>query len=294
MTPEPRLEGLLPLNKPVGSSSHDMVALARRRLGIRRVGHTGTLDPFALGLLLLCLNRATRLVEYMHPLPKEYVATALLGVSTTTDDPEGDLTATSDAWRGLAWLELARALDGFLGTFDQRPPDYSAKKIRGEAAYSRARRGEAQSLDAVPVTVHRIELVAMELPRIRFRVRCSTGTYVRSLARDLGERLGTGAHLTALERTAIGPVQLDDALSPADLDDPGRVRRALIPPLDAISHLPRVDVEPDVARRLEQGRTVAFPSRAGGDCAVACRGQLVAIARTAPAGLRPRKVFPRA
>ena len=294
MTREPRLEGLLPLNKPVGPSSHDMVTLARRRLGIRRVGHTGTLDPFALGLLLLCLNRATRLVEYMHPLPKEYLATALLGVSTTTDDPEGELTATSNAWRGLARLELARALDGFLGTFDQRPPDYSAKKVRGEAAYSRARRGEAQSLDAVPVTVHRIELVAMELPRVRFRVRCSTGTYVRSLARDLGERLGTGAHLTALERTAIGRVQLGDALLPADLDDPGRVRRALIPPLDAISHLPRVDVEPEVARSLEQGRTVPFRSRAGGDCAVACRGRLVAIGRTVPAGLRPRKVFPRA
>ena len=282
------------MNKPAGQSSHDMVALARRRLGIRRVGHTGTLDPFALGLLLLCLNRATRLVEYMHPLPKEYVATALLGVATTTDDPEGEPTTTSDAWHGLARPQLARALDGFLGTSDQRPPDYSAKKVGGEAAYSRARRGDAPSLAAVPVTVHRIELVAMDLPRIRFRVRCSTGTYIRSLARDLGERLGTGAHLTALERTAIGPVQLGDALTPAELEDPERVRRALIRPLDALSHLPRVDVGPGMARCLEQGRTVPFRSRAEGDCAVACGERLVAIARMAPAGLRPRKVFPRA
>ena len=294
MTPDLHFEGLLPVNKPAGPSSHDMVAVARRKLGIRRVGHTGTLDPFALGLLLLCLNRATRLVEYMHPLPKEYLATARLGVSTTTDDTEGEPTATSDAWHGLAWPELARALAGFLGTSAQRPPDYSAKKVGGVAAYARARRGEAPSLAAVPVTVHRIELVAMDLPRIRFRVLCSTGTYVRSLARDLGERLGTGAHLTALERTAIGPVRLGDALSPAELDDPARVRRALIAPLDALSHLPRVDVGHDVARRLEQGRIVPYLSHADGDCAVACAGRLVAVARTVPAGLRPCKVFPRA
>ena len=128
MTPEPRLEGLLPVNKPAGPSSHDMVELVRRRLGIRRVGHTGTLDPFALGLLLLCLNRATRLVEYMHPLPKEYVATALLGVSTTTDDPEGEPTATSDAWHGLARPHLARALDGFLGTLTSDRPTTRRKR----------------------------------------------------------------------------------------------------------------------------------------------------------------------
>ncbi len=292
------LEGFLPVGKPAGPSSHDVVAFARRRLDVRRVGHTGTLDPFALGLLLLCLNRATRLVEYLHPLPKEYVATAFLGVATSTDDPEGEPTTVSNAWREVTRSQLASALNGFLGTFDQRPPDHSAKKVRGEPAYARARRGEDPGLRPVPVTVHRIELLRVDLPRVRFRVECSTGTYVRSLARDLGRRLGTGAHLTRLERTAIGPVRLDDAIRPSELDDPESVRRALISPLDALAHLPRVDVGPEDAVRLEQGRRVPIPSGAAGDgegdCAVAARGRLLAVARLEAGGLHPKKVFPRA
>ena len=293
MTPETRLEGLLPVGKPPGPSSHDVVVFARRILGVKRVGHTGTLDPFALGLLLLCLNRATRLVEYLHPLPKEYVATALLGVATATDDPEGEPTAVSDAWREVTRPQVACALNGFLGTFDQRPPDYSAKKVRGEAAYSRARRGEESGLAPVPVTVHRIELLQADLPRVHFRVECSTGTYVRGLARDLGERLGTGAHLTYLERTAIGPHRLDDAISPSELENPERVRRALISPLDAISHLPRIDVSAEEAVQLERGRSIPIVNGETGDCAVACEGHLLAIARRGAEGLCPKKVFAR-
>ena len=298
MSRETRLEGFLPVGKPAGPTSHDVVAIARRRLDVGRVGHTGTLDPLATGLLLLCLDRATRLVEYLHPLPKEYVATARLGVATATDDREGEPTAVTEAWREVTRPQITSALNGFLGTFDQRPPDHSAKKVRGEPAYARARRGEDPGLAPVPVTVHRTELLQVDLPSVRFRVECSTGTYVRSLARDLGERLGTGAHLTCLERTAIGPIRLEDALRPSELDDPESVRQALISPLDALSHLPRVDVGPEQAVRIEQGQSVPIPDGAmrdgEGDCAVACRGQLLAVARRDGGELHPRKVFPRA
>ena len=290
-----RREGLLPLDKPVGPSSHDMVALTRRRLGIRRAGHTGTLDPSASGLLLVFLGRSTRLAEYLHSFPKDYIACARLGIATTTDDLEGEITSRSDDWRGLSPGEISAAFEAFTGVTQQRPPHFSAKKMRGRPAYVLARSGEEVSLTPVPVTIHGIDLESLDLPDVRFRVRCSTGTYVRGLARDLGEYLGVGAHLTELRRLAIGPFHVDDALRPEALLDSAEVARATILPLDAVSHLPRLEVTREEAMRLQSGQSLSFDEEATpegeGEHAVVFGPHLLAVAVREGRLVRPRKVF---
>jgi tRNA pseudouridine55 synthase len=289
-------DGFLPVDKPSGPSSHDVVTSARRALGTRRIGHTGTLDPFASGLLLLCVERATRLAEYLHELPKSYEAVARLGQVTTTLDPEGEVTEERPGWERLGEEEIRGAMAGMLGRQEQLPPAFSAKKVGGEAAYRRARRGEAVELRVVGVEIHRMELLELDLPRIRFAVTASTGTYVRALARDLGEALGTVAHLVALRRTAIGPFSVEDAVGTHALENPARVQRAWIHPLEALGHFPRVDLAAAEARRLQAGQAIPLerPSvPAGRPVAVAAAGELLAVATLSEGVLRPVKVFPR-
>lgn len=289
-------DGILPVDKPEGPTSHDVVADVRRILDVRRVGHTGTLDPFASGLLLVCVGRATRLAEYLHPLPKTYVAEARLGQVTSTLDPEGELVREDPGWADVDEDGVRGAFQQLLGPQNQRPPSYSAKKVDGERAYRRARRGEALKLPPVPVEVHELELMEMDLPRIRFRVRCSTGTYVRALARDLGEHLGVGAHLTALRRTAIGDFQADGAPESEELARPGVLEAAWISPLEAVAHLPRVEVDEAEARRLTSGQSLPVAADAAlelGPTAVVAGGELLAVAECERGQLRPRKVFPR-
>lgn len=289
-------DGILPVDKPEGPTSHDVVADVRRILDVRRVGHTGTLDPFASGLLLVCVGRATRLAEYLHPLPKDYVAEARLGQVTSTLDPEGELVRDDPGWAELDEDGVRGALQQLLGPQNQRPPSYSAKKVDGERAYRRARRGEALKLPPVPVEIHELELIELALPLIRFRVRCSTGTYVRALARDLGEHLGVGAHLTALRRTAIGDFQADEAPDPEGLAGPGVLEAAWISPLEAVAHLPRVEVDEAEARRLTSGQSLPVAPDAApefGPTAVVAGGELLAVAEPERGQLRPRKVFPR-
>lgn len=289
-------DGILPLDKPEGPTSHDVVADVRRILDVRRVGHTGTLDPFASGLLLMCVGRATRLAEYLHALPKDYVAEARLGQVTSTLDPEGEVVREDPGWADLDEDGVRGALQHLLGPQKQRPPSYSAKKVGGERAYQRVRRGETVELPPVPVEVHELELMEMDLPLIRFRVRCSTGTYVRALARDLGEHLGVGAHLTALRRTAIGDFQVDEAPEPEGLARPGVLEAAWISPLEAVAHLPRVEVDEEEARRLTSGQSLAVAPGAAlelGPTAVVAGGELLAVAEPERGQLRPRKVFPR-
>jgi tRNA pseudouridine55 synthase len=249
--------GFLAVDKPSGPTSHDIVAEARRELRIRKVGHTGTLDPFATGLLILAVGAATRLIEYLGSLEKEYVATARLGETTDTLDPEGDSVFVSDGWQGLNRERIEAALNSFVGEMDQMPPVFSAKKVGGESAHRRARRGEDVELKPSPVTIHEIELLALSLPEVTFRLRCSTGTYVRSVARDLGELLGVGAYLSALRRTGIGPFRVEDALSPVDLGDPEKVASRLWPPRRALQHLPELELGEAEFRRLGQGQAIA-------------------------------------
>lgn len=315
---------ILPVDKPEGPTSHDIVARARKALNTRKIGHTGTLDPFASGLLLLCVGDATRLSQYLTGRDKEYEATALLGVSTDSHDRDGTVTGTSEAWREVTPEQVEAALAGLRGEIEQVPPALSAKKVRGESAHRRVRRGETVELAPVPVTVSALELTGFDAPEVRLRVRCSSGTYIRALARDLGRALGTGAHLTALRRTAVGPHRVEGAV-PGALDepvDPG----ACLTPLEALEDLPVRRLSGEEARLLVQGRriplgvvegreipTVAGAVVAGGDDGAAdgetevqgrgdpgsgslvaadWTGRLLALVRPAGDELQPVKVFP--
>ena len=283
---------VLPVDKPPGPTSHDAVDIVRRALGVRRVGHTGTLDPFASGLLLMCVGPATRLSEYLSALDKSYEAVARLGISTDTEDCEGQVVEEREGWKRLSALAIDAALSGFRGAQQQVPPQFSAKKVGGVAMHRRARRGERVELPARPITVHELELLAFEPPLLRLRVRCSSGTYVRSLARDIGRALGVGAHLTELRRTAIGRFAVADALPVASLEDPSAVREVAIDPLSALGHLPAFDVTGAGAQDLASGRPITFDGPAHEGPVVVSHGHtLVAIAEAAGGQLHPRKVF---
>ena len=297
-----RTGGILPVDKPVGPTSHAVVGRARTALGTRKIGHSGTLDPFASGLLLLCVDAATRLSEYLTGLDKTYEATMRLGQRTDTLDPEGEIVEEDEAWKDLDEETVRQVLSGFVGEIRQVPPQYSAKKVEGEAMHRKARRGERVELDPVTLRIHSMELVETDLPRVRFRTRCSSGTYIRALARDLGAALGSCAHLLELRRTEIGRFGVEDAVALEDLGDPERVREAWISPRDALAHLPSVRVDASEARRLAQGQGVAWPASEEdvglpeGDSvpvAVEWNDALVAVGERRGSALEPRKVFVR-
>ena len=203
--------GLLLIDKPAGDTSHDVVLEVRRALGLRRVGHTGTLDPFATGLLLALIGSFTRLAELFHALPKVYEATMELGRQTDTDDLTGDTVAESAGWRVQTTEAIRSAFAVREGAGLQRPPAYSAKRVAGQRAHAVARGGGHVELAPTDVTFHELEVTGVDLPEVRFRARVSTGTYIRALARDIGHDLGCGGHLTRLRRTSIGPFLVEDA-----------------------------------------------------------------------------------
>lgn len=288
------LNGIIPVDKPSGPTSHDVVSIARKAFGLRRIGHTGTLDPFASGLLLLCLGPSTRLAEYLTALPKSYVATLRLGISTDTDDLEGEILHTSEAWSRISAEEASAALRLQMGELLQTPPQYSAKKIGGERMYALARRKETVAPVPVPVTVHRIGLKRFEPPELEFEVDCSSGTYIRSIARDVGETLGVGGHLTALRRTRIGDRSVEDSLAIAELGNPDAVSRALIPPAAAVGHLPRVTLDPEEAEIVAHGGRIRRrfePPSDGPIALLSPEGRLAAIGFPSEDVIHPRKVF---
>jgi tRNA pseudouridine55 synthase len=205
------LTGILLIDKPQGWTSHDVVAKARGITGQRRIGHTGTLDPMATGLLVLCLGQATRLVEYMVGHDKRYEGEIHLGVATDTDDADGKVTATG-AVPAITGSNLADLSQRFSGTIMQRPPAYSAVKIAGKRAYAVARAGGSLELAERSVAIHQLELELRSRARLGVRLHCGPGTYVRSLARDIGEALGCGAHLSSLRRTTVGRLDVGDAI----------------------------------------------------------------------------------
>jgi tRNA pseudouridine55 synthase len=242
-------EGLLLIDKPGGITSHDAVALVRRALDTRKVGHAGTLDPMATGLLVIGVGRATRLLRFLGDLPKEYEGEAVLGVRTDTLDADGTVVGRADA-SNVDADALRGAMDTMVGEIQQVPPAFSAVKVAGQPLYRAARRGDAVEAKPRTVRVDAFRLERFDPPRFRFVVRCGGGTYVRSLVADAGDRVGCGAHLTALRRTAIGPFLVRDGRGP---DDPG----VPLPIERAVAHLPLVALSDEEARVARHGSILA-------------------------------------
>jgi tRNA pseudouridine55 synthase len=252
--------GLLVVNKPPGPTSHDVVARVRRVTGIRKVGHTGTLDPFAQGVLPLLLGPATRLAQFLVAAEKEYEADLRLGASTDTYDVTGRIAgpltaATVSTWPGLP--EVESAIAAFRGTSFQEPPPFSAKKVLGIPSYHLARHDRPVRLAPVEVTVHALDIVSFAGDRLHLRVVCSAGFYVRALAHAIGERLGTGAYLEGLTRTRSGDFTLDDAVSLASLeDDPGTVQARTIPLNRLLTGLPALVLTAEGLIRAVKGNLI--------------------------------------
>ena len=286
--------GVLPVDKPEGPTSHDVVAAARRALRTRRIGHTGTLDPFASGLLLLCLGPATRLSEYLTALPKTYRAVMVLGAATETDDHTGRKLHTNGAWQSLSSDDILAALRTQEGQIEQIPPRYSAKKVAGERLYVAARRGD--EIDPAPsrVTVYRIDVLDVRLPEVELEIECSSGTYIRAIARDVGQALEVGAFLGALRRTRVGDHSVARAVPVDALTDPELVSEALLSPLDAVAHLPQLVLDGAETAEISHGRPIAAPGREETGEAIAlssAAGELLAIGELGSGMVRPRKVF---
>jgi tRNA pseudouridine55 synthase len=294
-TVETGLDGLLVLDKPGGITSREALDRALRWFPRRtRVGHAGTLDPLATGVLVLCLGGATRLVEYVQAMGKTYKSLFRLGATSDSDDADGTVTpvpGAADPGPGA----VAAALAGLVGTIEQVPPAYSAAKVAGRRAHALARRGEDVTLRARPVQVHAIDVLRYAYPDLEVEVRCGKGTYVRSLARDLGRALGCGAFVQTLRRTRVGPFTAEAA---ARLDmPPEEARLGLLPLEAAVAELPRAVLPPREVGRLRSGQAVALPpalaGRRGEVGVFDGSGSLVAIAITEGASrlLRPAKVL---
>ena len=260
--------GLVVVDKPAGLTSHDVVGRVRRLAGTRRVGHAGTLDPMATGVLLLGINRATRLLGHLTLAEKEYDAVVRLGASTTTDDAEGEVTSTCST-AGLTEPEIRNALEKFTGTIQQVPSSVSAVKVGGQRAYKRVRSGEDVVLAARSVTIRRLEAgpprVVGDVIDLPVTVRCSSGTYVRAIARDLGAALGVGGHLTSLRRTAVGPFGLDQAITLDALADDFTML-----PMEAVARrcFPALDLDEAQAADVGHGRPLELDTGSTGPVAV--------------------------
>lgn len=250
------MDGVLIVDKPDGPTSHDVVSKVRRALNVDKVGHTGTLDPMATGVLPLVLGRGTKLARYLTGGDKTYLATVHLGISTRTLDAEGEVVFERPVEVTLE--QVQQALGELTGTIDQVPPMYSAKKIDGKKLYELARRGIEVERKAKQVTVHFIDLHSFTPPEVTFEVKCSAGTYVRVLAHDLGEKLGCGAYLKALRRTGAGPFHIDQAIALADaVGDPAAALTRVLPLTHALAQLPRIDVSAEVGRMIVSGHQLS-------------------------------------
>lgn len=264
-----------------------MVRRVRKALGTRAVGHTGTLDPFATGLLVILVGRGTRLARFVEQQAKTYLATARLGQTTDTADGTGEIQGETDDASLPDETAIREAANTFLGSQLQRPPVYSAKRVGGERSYRLARKGMAVELEPVEITVHTLDVLAVDGWNVTFRATVSPGTYVRALAQDLGDRLGVGGHLTTLRREAIGPLRVEDAI-PLDAVAPGT---DLVNLSRVVSHLPAVTI--DVAARSDasHGRAIPAADDTEGLVVLRCEGDVVAVAAASEGWLRPKVVL---
>ena len=261
-TPQPPpLDGALVINKPRGKTSHDIVESVRRIAGFRQIGHLGTLDPLATGVLVLLLGRATRLMRFYASRRKRYTCAARFGFATDTYDADGEVLGPDSA-PALDREKIEQLAAEFRGRIQQMPPAFSAKKIHGRPAHELARKNKPVELKAVEVEVFEFELTAIEGSVARFSVECGSGTYIRSLANDMGQRYGTGAHLAEIVRTAVGEFTLDQASTLEDLQDAGRAGKfaeRIIRLEGLLPELPRATVLPIVERRIQHGAKFTLP-----------------------------------
>jgi tRNA pseudouridine55 synthase len=298
------MDGALLVDKPAGPTSHDIVALVRRALHTPRVGHTGTLDPLATGLLVLLVGQATRCAQFLVADAKEYLADIRLGEATATYDAQGlgsdkgQTRVRPAADPCLTPGDLERVMDEFRGTFMQMPPPFSAKKVEGIPAYKKARKNEPIELKPVAVTVRELEVLRnleSDPALLRLRIVCTAGFYVRSLAHDIGQRLGCGAHLEALRRTRAGRFSVADALSLAEVDAQGTMSQTRLVPLNTLlSHMPEVALTGEGIRRVSHGNSLAPEHITGAPLDMAghsqvrlvdAAGTLIAVAEPRPVGL---------
>lgn len=261
---QPR-SGFLLVDKPIGPTSHDVVQAARRALGTKRIGHTGTLDPAATGLLLLCVGKATRLQQFLLAWEKVYVGDIALGYATTTYDSEGEPVGAARPVPPLTAELLAQLNGRFSGSIQQLPPPYSAKKVGGRKFYELARAGEEVPLEAKDVTIHALAIEVVAPDRLHFEVTCASGTYMRSLAHDLGKALGCGGHLASLRRTRIGPWRVEHAVSAeAVANRPETIGSGSFVPLDAATlPFPDVRLNPTALDHFAHGQEVTVRETEG-------------------------------
>jgi len=277
--------GVINIDKPYDVTSRDVVDHVQRLVRPARAGHAGTLDPLATGVLVVCVGGATRLIEFVQERPKSYVGTFLLGRSSETEDVESPVTELPAA-PIPSRDELTAVFPQFLGEILQRPPAYSALKVGGRRAYALARRGEHVELQPRAIVVHRLELVRYEYPELVLQIDCGSGTYVRSLGRDIAAALGTAAVMSALRRTAIGSFTAETACQLHDLTAQTLEDR-LLPPVRAVEHLPTVRLSPAQIEEIAHGRAIqAVPSAPGPyAAAIDASGNLLATLRTIRPGL---------
>lgn len=277
-------DGLVLVDKPAGITSHAVAERARSIVGHRRIGHAGTLDPFATGLLILLVGRATRLVGFLDNEPKLYRATIRFGSRTSTDDVEGDVVAEA---KPPTQDVVERAIGTLTGHLLQKPPAFSAKRVGGVRAYAAARRGAPLHLEPVAVTVHEWRVLRREGSDLEVDIRCNGGTYVRALARDLGEAAGSAAHLAALRRLKSGRYDVANAL---DVDALLRGEFELLSPMDALAHMPRQELDDLDVRRVTRGQNVT--ARSEGELAALFHDdELVAVAVREGENWRPKVVM---
>ena len=289
---DPSLSGVLVIDKAKGPTSHDVIASLRRLLQLQRIGHCGTLDPLASGVLVVCLGRYTRLNRWLSGADKEYEAEIYLGAVSATGDAEGPIRHQADC-ESPDKLSVVQALRDFTGVIDQVPPAHSAVKVAGVRSYKRARRGDEVVLKSRRVHIHAMEMLSYDFPRLGVRIHCSAGTYIRSLAADLGRALGCGAYLAELRRLCAGGLGLDKALpleQVASLSRVGQIEKALVHPRLALSELATVELNEGKLVDFVHGKAIEHPAGAEPRevCAVFDDAEtLFGLARWEQGALRP-------
>ena len=286
--------GILNIHKPAGATSRDVVNQVQRIVRPAKIGHAGTLDPLATGVLVLCIGKATKLISHIQRMRKRYRGTFLLGQQSNTEDIEGTVQSLVGAPVPSA-EEVRACLPEFLGTIQQRPPAFSALKVRGKRAYALARQGKIVELAPRPITIHELTLVEYSYPRMVVEIECGSGTYVRSLGRDIAERLGTGAVMSELVRTGVGEFRISESVSPESINE-SNLAGSLLPPNLAVRDLSRAQLSDMEVRRVLNGLTIENrfhleippPTEIA---AIDATGQLVAILVPRKGGLGPAKNF---